>query len=188
MPPSILYSQICNIQDSLDQYPMLINASQNHGIDLKLIGIDRNWWTLESMPEFPSAMISIRHLGIDWEHPEYAKNINVSLCMVYSASAVKSFAHLNRIFFLTSLEEIGKLSNIAPLIMKKSHPNKKRQFNNWSFHTPPCSKLAPSRRGSQGIHSTKCAKLLTSTVHLSKWTCSSHNEGQHWFMTFLALT
>ncbi len=50
---------------------------------------------------------------------------------------VKSFAHLNRNFFLASLEEIGKL---------------------WK------SKLAPSLRGSQKIHSIKCAKLLTSTV------------------------
>ena len=55
------------------------------------------------------------------------------------------------------------LTNIAPLIMKISLPNKRRQFKHRSFHTPPCSKLAPSLRGSQKIHSIKCAKLLTST-------------------------
>ena len=66
---------------------------------------------------------------------------------------VKSFAHLNGNFFLASLEEIGKL------------PNKKRQFKNRFFHTPPCSELVPlSQGGSQKIHSIKCAKCLTSTV------------------------
>ena len=93
---------------------------------------------------------------------------------------VKSFAHLKRNFFLASMEEIGKLfqwwtvySGVAPLIMKISLPNKRRQFKNRLFHTPPCSKLAPLSQGgggSQKIHSINCAKLLTSTVHNNQKT------------------
>ncbi len=69
-----------------------------------------------------------------------------------STVLVKSFAHLNRIFFLASLEEIDKLWKWWTVYR--------------SFHTPPCSKLAPlSHWGSQKIHSIKYAKLLTSTVY-----------------------
>ncbi len=48
------------LQDSPDQCPMPINADQNHGIDLKLIGIDRHW----------SALI-----GIDW-HWDQCQNFD----------------------------------------------------------------------------------------------------------------
>ncbi len=54
---------------------------------------------------------------------------------------VKSFADLNRNFFLASLEEIGKLSKW------------------WTVY----SGILLSG-GSQKIHSIKCAKLSTSTV------------------------
>ncbi len=71
---------------------------------------------------------------------------SVSYCTVL----VKSFAHLNGIFFLASLEAIGKL------------------WKWWTvysgvLHTTPCSN--PPAGGSQESHNTKCAKPLTSTVH-----------------------
>ncbi len=47
------------------------------------------------------------------------------------------------------------LSNIAPLIMRISLPNKRWQLKNRSFHTSPCSKLAPLSQGVDG----KCIAL-----------------------------
>ncbi len=74
------------------------------------------------------------------EFSDLLKNVlHFSLCNSYTV-LVKSFEHLNRIFFLASLEEIGKL-------WKWWTVYKRRQFTNWSFHTPPCSKLAPLSQG-----------------------------------------
>ncbi len=58
--------------------------------------------------------------------------------MVFSLVTVlvKHFAHLNGIFFLDSLEEIGIVFKVSP----------------------------PPSGGSQEIHDIKCAELLTSTV------------------------
>ncbi len=74
-----------------------------------------------------------RHHGLPkWERTSLLDNYTV---------LVKSFAHLNRNFFLASLEEIGK-----PIV-------------NPMFKVSP-----PLSGGSQKIHSIKCVKLLTGTV------------------------
>ncbi len=63
--------------------------------------------------------------------------------IVHPTVLVKSFAHLNRNFFLASLEEIDKL---------------------WKWWTSMFKVSPPLAGGSQKIHSIKCAKLLASTV------------------------
>ncbi len=67
---------------------------------------------------------------------------------------VKSFAHLNRNFFLASLEEIGKLLQWWTVL-----------YSTMFKVSPPLS------GGSQKIHSIKCAKLLTSTVKHGQILC-----------------
>ncbi len=74
---------------------------------------------------------------------------------IRSTVLVKSFAHLHGNFFLASLEEIGKLWKWWTVYSGELIFSYSTMFK----VSPPLS------GGSQKIHSIKCAKLLTSTVH-----------------------